>query len=256
MFLIAVVVLATTVLCPAALSADGEQRSSDTALNIFLQNVRGEGVYLKIPKDYLGPKYRDGAIRDSIYAYADFLEMQPHQRQRKPLAQMFEELEGALDGEKSPAARDPTPDELDYSGSIVIHSAAFDGRSAIFEDFTTKYPEQPEPTDSAFRRFRHTYNDGRIAGEYLIPRDEFESGSVWIYCLGSSPKKCSVNMPFGDRLWLQYAIPRLAVAEWRLVDMRVKAWVNTLVVGCFEGPQLQPGGRPAMLHACARIEER
>jgi hypothetical protein len=142
-----------------------------------------------------------------------------------------------LQRQDNPSADEPTEtEELDYQGFVELDAIVPEAATSEFDRFTAKYPEHTsEAADPYFRRFRHTDNAGRITAEYLVPRDEFGSKSTWIYCLGPPPERpgrtqCTVEVPFGDQLWLKYAIPRRHLAEWRVVDVRVKAWVRTLIV--------------------------
>lgn len=228
-----------------------------SSVEVFLQNVHGQGVHLKIPQAYFGRYHQRGGIEHSLHMYADFTEMQPVRRAQRRPAEILDDVLQKLENPNVPTADEPTEtEELDYQGRVELGAIVPEAATSAFDRFTMKHPEDmDEPADPYFRRFQHTDNAGRIAFEYLVPRDEFGSKSTWIYCLGPPPErpgrtKCTVEVPFGDRLRLKYSIPRRHLAEWRAVDARVKAWVRTLIVACFDAPLLEPGGQPTAFHSC------
>jgi hypothetical protein len=218
-------------------------------VSIVLQNAFGQGAQFQISKEYLAPEYHDGGMRGSLHLYIEFPEIRPRQDVSGKAA-----LEALEQGELLPARR-PQSVESGYAGYLIIEDTIQDHAAAATERITTRYAERVDDNDPEFRRYWQTYSSGALLAEYLLPKEELDAQSVWIRCFATTLQrpdttKCTVYTPFGDRLQLQFAIPRRDVGKWRVVDARFKSWLRDLIAGCFEGAQLPLGGRPEALTEC------
>jgi hypothetical protein len=227
-------------------------------VEITFQNASGHGIRLAIPRAYLDRNSWD----DTFVALkgVQFPDMLPPPPRRK-----LREVVKALEGHGQPSTvenllkeweRDYPKHEdqepLHYSGRITISPGIPEGTSRMIDSHVLRHPEYDDPLEPGFRHYRQANRDGTVAREYLIPREEFDARSIWIDCFSRDrPRRmCKVWTKFGDRLSLQYTIPRTDITFWREADSKVRSLVRQFVVDCFEGAQLEANQQPSTTYPC------
>jgi hypothetical protein len=257
----AALILAAT-LFGASLDAADEATPTESAelIETTLQNSLGQGVRLAIPRAYLDRHSWDSTfVALKGVQFPDMLPPPPRRTLRQVTQSLGQKgepatIENILNEWEADGPKHEDQGPLHYSGWIWITDGLPTGRAAMIDRFILRYPEYDDATEPGFRHYRHANNDGIVVQEYLIPREEFDARSVWLDC---SPRdrygprtRCSLWISFGDRLGLQYTIPRSDIALWREVDVKVKALVRQFIVDCFDGPKLEPGEQPSSSYPC------
>jgi hypothetical protein len=244
--------LTTAAFCALLLFPNGQRAtaSSDAkpeSVEVLLQNSTGEGVRLAIPKAYLKEHEGETGPRRSVRLDIRYPEIAPYY-----LYQSKTDLQKLLDAMRDKQAE--VQDESHWMGYIHVRP----GRAGHIEEIisaevlpNTQYEDEAEPE---FIHYRKLY--GTSSREFLIP-DTPSSQAIWFKCYPRDPARprdqCEANTELGDRMYLQYTIPRSHLSRWRQVDEEVKAVIRSIVVDCFESPKLEFGSRPLSTHACPFI---
>src|SRR5262249_34463715 len=109
-------------------------------------------------------------------------------------------------------------------------------------------------SDPDFYRYSVSNAANSISTEVLVPRDDAEARRVKIACMGAATVpdagSCTLYTSVADRLGLKYEMPRSQMPKWRTVDAKVMAWIDSVTIGCFDGPTLQPGAKPTAYYPC------
>jgi len=236
------------------------------SIDVLVQNADGKGVRLAIPKKSLDQTdYHRKNLRSFRVAVESVRMPRP-----KPLnptaAKIFQEIERKLQqsedtsapavaGESGSPAAPGSESELEDGPLIVEISGAFVGSpNPLIEYAIEKSTVGRDDSDPDFHRYSIENGASTIGMEVLVPRDDVEARRVKIVCMVAATmpdaESCTFYISVGDRLGLEYMIPRREMTNWRTVDARVTTWIDAITMECFEGPRLQAGSKPDEYYPC------
>ncbi len=205
---------------------DSAAPASNKFANIHLRNVDGKGIQLKIPLQFLERNHRESGWRETVYFDVIFPEIRPGRLSTQQSAQ--EQSQAMVGG------------VLPYDGTLKIWPGDPQRLAASLGGLIGESSEFSENREPGFHHFRHMDSRENPIREYLVPIEELSGQTVWLSCPLSegilSRYKCTAHSNFGDRLTIEYTIPRKTVDQWRQIDAAIRRAVQEFVVTCFDSP--------------------
>jgi hypothetical protein len=222
-----------------------------TPVELYVQNARGAGVRLRIPASYMQWGFnRRGGLTPKIALIAVYPEMTPYGALSSQ--EKWRYINGDWDDDKS----------LRFDPLIHVQASIPEFLERIFADKTDPKRLISVSQEEQFVRYKITF--ASAVREYLVPHDADLSAAVegqkgpLFECLPlpaavkveDSQINCQGSILLGDRLLIDYSVPRRRIAEWRRVEEGVRALIDSFIVDCFESEQLKEGEETTAFHGC------